>query len=94
MKFDEKFRQTRRLVSLWKFALEQIADIKTEQDNAVERLVAALGDMEDNLKEKGVDIELTHLAHFAEFLDDKRAEFYRKKILDHGNNLKREIEAE
>lgn len=79
---------------MWKCSLEQIQDIKTEHDNALERLVNALGDMEDHLRDRGVAVELGHLAHFADFFDDKRAEFYRKKILDHGNSLKREVENE
>lgn len=89
---DERFRQVRRAVSIWKCALEQLQDIKTEHDNAIERLFSSLEDIEEHLKEKGIDIELCHLVNYTGFLDDKRMDFYRKKILDHGNNVKREIE--
>ncbi len=91
---EQQFRQTRRVVSMWKCALEQIQDIKTEHDNAIENLLQSLEDMEEHLKKRGVDIELCHLANAAGFFDDKRMEFYRKKVLDHGNSLKREIENE
>lgn len=60
----------------------------------MERLLESLSDMEQYCKERGVDIELCHLANHANFFDEKRADFYRKKVLDWGNNLKREIENE
>ena len=94
MKSDLLFRQTRRVVSMWKFALEQIQDIKTEHDNAMEKLLESLSDLELYAKDKGIDLELCHLINSTDYLDAKRVEFYRKKILDHGNALKREIENE
>lgn len=79
---------------MFKFALEKLQDVKIEHDSAMERLISCLEDMESYAKERGIDLELCHLANFASFLDDKRVEFYRKKILDHGNSLKREIDNE
>lgn len=94
MKSEELFRQTRRIVSMWNFALEQIQDIKTEHDNSIEKLLESLSDMEAFLEERGISVELCHLVNHATFLDENRMKFYRKKILDHGNNLKRELETE
>lgn len=79
---------------MWNCALTQLSDIKIEHDRSREKLLESLSDMEDFLTEKGFDIELCHLVNHADFLDEERTKFYRKKILDHGNNLKREAEAE
>lgn len=94
MNEEFKFRQLRRITSMWKCALEQISDVKAEHDAMVERLHNSLSDMEEFLREKGVEVELCHLVNYADFLDDKRVSHYRKKILDWGNSLKREVESE
>ncbi len=92
---DKKFRDIRRLTSMFKFALDQIQDIRTEHDTARDTLFNSLLDLEKWLEEKhGVQIELCHLINGADFLTDERVKFYRKKILDHGGELKREIENE
>jgi hypothetical protein len=89
-----KFAGIRRLVSMWNCSLTQLNDIKIEHDKSREKLLESLSDIEMFLSEKGVSVELCHLVNHADFLDDDRVKFYRKKILDHGNNLKREAEAE
>lgn len=94
MQIDEKFRQARRITSMWKCALEQLGDIKQEHDTSIEKLLKSLFDIEEHLKEKGVDIELCHLVNHADFLTEERVKFYRNKILDWGNALKRELENE
>lgn len=94
MTIDEKFRQVRRLTSLWNFTLNLLQDIRLEHDAMVERLGESLGNMEDFCEARGVPVELCHLTNYARFLDDDRLKYLRKKILDHGNDLKREIELE
>ena len=49
---DKLFRQSRRLVSMFKFALEILQEIKTEHDEMVEKLGESLGDMEDFIEKK------------------------------------------
>lgn len=91
---DNLFRQSRRLVSMFKYALEIMQDIKTEHDEMVEKLGESLADMEDFIEKQGVKVELCHLTNYSNFLTEEKMNFFRKKILDRGNNLKREIELE
>lgn len=79
---------------MFKFALEVLQDIKLEHDEMVEKLGESLGDMEDFIEKQGVKIELCHLVNYSSFLTEEKLNFYRKKILDHGNKLKRELEIE
>jgi hypothetical protein len=79
---------------MWKCALEQLGDIKIEHDTSMEKLFDSLSDIEEHLKAKGIDIELCHLMNHANFLTEERVAFYRNKILDWGNNLKRELDNE
>lgn len=94
MTYDEKFRQKRRIISLWNFALDLIGDIQSEHDAMIERHGESLGDMEEFLEQQGYKVELCHLANYARFLDEAKIKSFRKKILDHGNNLIRELESE
>ncbi len=91
---DEKFRQRRRITSFWNFMLGFLEDIKFDHDSMVERLGQSLGDMEVFAEEKGIPIELCHLANNANFIDELRFKAWRKKILDRGNDLIRELESE
>ena len=94
MTSDEKFRQRRRIISLWNFALSLISDIQQDHDAMVEKLGQSLGDLEDFAADKGIELELCHLANYANFLDENKMKSLRKKILDHGNDLIRELESE
>lgn len=91
---DEIFRQTRRIVSFWNFFLSLVEDIKIEHDSMVDKLGESLANLEDFCESKGISIEMCHLTNYANFLDEAKIKQIRKKILDHGNNLKREIESE
>lgn len=91
---DEKFRQKRRIISLWNFCLGMLSDIHQDHDSMVEKLGQSLGDLEDFTSQKGIDLEFCHLANYANFLDENKMKAYRKKILDHGNDLIRELENE
>lgn len=89
---DKKFRQIRRIVALFKYSIAQIEEIKFDHDKSIEKLEEALFEIQEDLKEKGVDIELCHLATQAKWLDEDRLMFLRKKMLDFGNNIRREAE--
>ncbi len=89
---DKKFRQIRRITSQFKHALELLYEIKFDHDKGIEKLDNALFEIQENLRDKGVDIELCHLTSQVIWLDDDRLSLLRKKILDFGNNLRREVE--
>lgn len=89
------FAGVRKIILVFKHDLEVIAEIKKEHDISLTKLYNSLEDMECFLKEKqGVDVELTHLANHAEFLDDEKMGIIRKRVLDFGNTMKREMENE
>lgn len=87
------FNAKRRIIMMFKFALDKIQDIKVEHDVAQNKLRASLEEIEFFLSDKyNIDIELQHLAKHVDYLDEQRLADYRKEILDYGNNLKREME--
>lgn len=89
------FNSIRRIISMFKYCLDKMQDIKYEHDTAVSKLTSSLSEIELFLKDKyNISIELRHLAKHADYLDDERMSKYRKEILDFGNNLKREMEKE
>lgn len=88
-----KFQALRRLVSCFKNGLSVLEEIRDEHDSCIEKLLESFVDIELFIKEKySVDVDLQHLIKHAEFFDEERFQYWRKKILDHGNSLKREIE--
>lgn len=83
----------RRIVLAFKHNLEILAEIKREHDTSLEKLSQSLCDYEIFLKDKyGIDVELNHLLNHADYLDEQKIAIYRKRILDYGNTLKREME--
>ncbi len=89
------FASIRKIILTFKHDLNVLSEIKREHDASLNKLHASLEDFEVFLREKhGVDIELTHLVNHAEFLDDDRMAMIRKRILDFGNTMKREMEEE
>lgn len=89
---DKKFRQERRIVAQFKHSLGVLQDIKFDHDKAMDKLDEALFEIQEDLKEKGINVELCHLTTQAVWMDEDRLNLLRKKILDFGNNLKREVE--
>lgn len=89
------FGAIRRVKLLFKFMLEMLAEIKTEHEISVKKLDCTLQDIEKFIKEKhGVDVPLRQLVRHSDFLDEDKSKLYRKRILDYGNALVREIEEE
>lgn len=95
--FEDKdfaiFAGIRGIVLTFKHDLDVIAEIKKEHDSSIKKLCDSLEEYEVFLKEKyGIDIELCHLSKHADFLDDEKMSIIRKRILDYGNSLRREVE--
>lgn len=89
------FGAIRRLRLLFKFMLEMLAEIKAEHEISVKKLNLTLVDIERFVKEKhGIDIQLNQMVRHADFLDEEKAKLYRKRILDYGNALVRELDEE
>ncbi len=79
---------------MFSLCLDIIAEIKTEHDIAIDQVGQALSELEDFIEEQGMKVNLTHLINLFDFLNDEKIKIYRKRILDHGNNLKRELDQE
>lgn len=89
------FSSVRKVILTFKNDLEIISEIKKEHDISLSKLYSSLEDFEVFLKNKyNIDLELTHLANHAEFLDDAKMGIIRKRVLDFGNSMRREIETE
>jgi hypothetical protein len=87
------FNGTRRIKLLFKFCLDMLTEIKKEHDTNLEKLVNSLSDFEDFLLDKEkIKIELAHLANHSDYLDDSKMAILRKRVLDYGNALIREME--
>ncbi len=87
------FAGVRKIILVFKHDLDIITEIKKEHDISLSKLYNSLEDMEVFLKEKhGIEMELTHLTNHAEFLDDEKMGIIRKRVLDYGNTMKREME--
>ncbi len=87
------FAGVRKIVLVFKHDLDVISEIKKEHDISLSKLYNSLEDIEVFLKDRhGIEIELTHLTNHAEFLDDEKMSIIRKRVLDYGNTLKREME--
>ena len=91
---DERFRQRRRITSFWNFMLVFLDEIKFDHDAMVERLGQSLGDLEVFLEDNKTPLELCHLTNNANFIDDLRLRAWRKRIIDRGNDLIRELDNE
>lgn len=88
-----KFNSIRKIVLCFKHSLEILNDIKLEHDKRLSELYKSLEDLEIFVKDKtGFDLEFCHLSNHVDFLSDEKIALLRKKILDYGNNLKREME--
>lgn len=90
-----RFGAIRRIILMFKYALNLFEDIKAEHDQNLDNIKKSLIDYEIFIKEKyNIDVELQHLANHVDYLNDYKFNSIRKQILDYGNNLKREMEQE
>lgn len=88
----EVFRATRSFVTLHKFILEILKEMKLEHDSNIEKVGESLIEMEMFISEKyGIDIDLAHLGKHFEFLTESKFAFLRNKVLDFSNDLIRSL---
>lgn len=88
-----RFQAIRRLIVCFKHSIGILEEVRADHDSAIDKVSESLADIEVFLKDRyNVDIELQHLIKHMEFFDEERFQYWRKKILDHGNALKRELE--
>lgn len=74
-----EFQVYRNVTNLYKHFLDMVEKLSHDHDQEFEKLKQALPN------------EYSSLIRQAEYLDDSRLNFLRKKILDQGNDTRREI---
>jgi hypothetical protein len=87
-----RFRAEQRISRMMKFALDSLEEIYALQQNSLSKLGESLADIEESVySETGKEIDLAHLAKHGEFLDETLLKLYRKKLLDYGGEMRREL---
>ena len=87
-----RFRAEQRISRMMKFALDSLEEVYALQQNALNKLGESLADIEESVyQETGKEIDLAHLAKHGEFLDETLLKLYRKKLLDYGGEMRREL---
>lgn len=87
-----RFRAEKRISRMMAFGLGVLNELKVEQENQLTKLGDSLLEIEEFLSEKySIDIDLGHLAKHGEFLDDAKMKAIRKRFLDYGGELQREL---
>lgn len=90
-----QFTAVRAVKLLFKSFLEILDEIRVENDSKIENLNQTLFELEAFLKkEHGVSISLTSYVKYTNVLDEHKVKQIRKRILDYGNSLLREIETQ
>lgn len=88
----QRFRAEKRIDNMMVFGLNVLREIKDAQDSQMEKLSDSLEEIEAFLLEKhGIQIDLAHLAKHAEYLDETQAKSIRKRFLDYGGMMRREL---
>ena len=87
-----RFRAEKRISRMTAFGLTVLNELKLEQDNQLAKLGESLLEIEEFLNQRyKIDIDLGHLAKHGEFLDDAKMKAIRKRFLDYGGELQREL---
>jgi IS4 transposase len=90
-----QFTAVRAVKLLFKLFLEIIDEIRVENNVKLDELNKTLEDLEIFLKkEHGISISLTSYMKYSNVLDDHKMKQLRKRVLDYGNSLLREIETQ
>jgi hypothetical protein len=90
-----QFTAVRAVKILFRLFLEILDELKTENDAKIENLNNTLHDLEDFIKkEHGITISLTTYVKYANIFDEAKMKQLRKRVLDYGNSLLREIETQ
>lgn len=87
-----RFRAEKRISRMTAFGLTIINELKIEQENQLWKLGESLLEIEEFLNQKHkIDIDLAHLAKHGVFLDEAKMKAIRKRFLDYGGELQREL---
>jgi hypothetical protein len=88
-----RFTAERAVKLLFKLFLEILDEQKVESEENQKNLEKTFLELEDFLKkEHGISINLISYLKYSNNLDDNKIKQLRKRILDYGNSLLREIE--
>lgn len=90
-----QFTAVRAVKLLFRLFLEILDELKVENDAKIENLNKTLEDLENFIKkEHQISINLTSHVKHTNILDESKMKQLRKRILDYGNSLLREIETQ
>jgi hypothetical protein len=88
-----RFTAERAVKLLFKLFLEILDEQKVQNEDNQKNLEITFLELEEFLKkEHGISINLISYLKYSNNLDDNRIKQLRKRILDYGNSLLREIE--
>jgi hypothetical protein len=88
-----QFTAERAVKLLFKLFLEILDEEKVENEDNQKNLEKTFLELEDFLKkEHGISVNLISYLKYSNNLDDNKIKQLRKRILDYGNSLLREIE--
>ena len=91
--YNMQFTAERAVKLLFKLFLEILDEEKVENEENQKNLEKTFLELEDFLKkEHGISINLISYLKYSNNLDDNKIKQLRKRILDYGNSLLREIE--
>jgi hypothetical protein len=91
--YNMRFTAERAVKLLFKLFLEILDEQKVENEDNQKNLENTFLELEDFLKkEHGISINLISYLKYSNNLDDNKIKQLRKRILDYGNSLLREIE--
>lgn len=91
--YNMRFTAERAVKLLFKLFLEVLNELKVENEENQENLKKTFLELEDFLKkEHGISVNLISYLKYSNNLDDNKIKQLRKRILDYGNSLLREIE--
>lgn len=91
--YNMRFTAERAVKLLFKLFLEILDEQKVENEENQKNLENTFLELEQFLKkEHGISINLISYLKYSNNLDDNKIKQLRKRILDYGNSLLREIE--
>ena len=93
--YNMQFTAERAVKLLFKLFLEILDEEKVENEENQKNLEKTFLELEDFLKkEHGISVNLISYLKYSNNLDDNKIKQLRKRILDYGNSLLREIETQ
>jgi len=90
-----QFTAIRAVKLLFRHFLEIFDELKFDSENNNKNLAATFKEIEEFLKtEHGVSVNLSPFLKYSNVIDENKSKQIRKRILDYGNSLIREIETQ